>query len=147
MAQPTRKHVVQPPCSVMRYLAYAFWPWDSFFLSLFMAVLGLPCCVGLFSSYSKQGLLSSCGAQAPHCCGFSCWGAQALGYAGFSSCNMSAKSLQLLGSRAQAQYLWHMGLVAPRHVGSSRIRDWVWVFCIGRQIDSLALGHQRSPDH
>ena len=27
------------------------------------------------------------------------------------------------GSRAQAQWLWLMGLVAPRHVGSSWIRD------------------------
>ena len=27
------------------------------------------------------------------------------------------------GSRAQAQYIWHTGLVAPRHVGLSQIRD------------------------
>ena len=28
----------------------------------------------------------------------------------------------------------HMGLVAPQHVGSSRIRDQIGVSCIGRQI-------------
>ena len=43
-------------------------------------------------------------------------------HAGFSIC----------GSRAQE--LWCMGLAAPRHVGSSRIRDWTHVSCIGRQI-------------
>ena len=42
--------------------------------------------------------------------------------AGFSSC----------GSWAQS--LWHAGLVAPRHVGSSRTRAWTRVPCIGRQI-------------
>ena len=36
-----------------------------------MAVLGLHCCMGSFSSVVGQGLLSSCGAQASHCHGFS----------------------------------------------------------------------------
>ena len=31
---------------------------------------------GLFSSCSEQGLVSSCGARASHCSGFSCHGAQ-----------------------------------------------------------------------
>ena len=39
-----------------------------------------------------------------------------------------------LGSRAQAQQLWYMGLVDPCNVGSSRTRDWTCVPCIGRQI-------------
>ena len=43
-------------------------------------------------------------------------------YAGFSNCG------------AQAQQLWCMGLVAPRHVGSSRTRARTRVPCIGRQI-------------
>ena len=30
--------------------------------------------------------------------------------------------------------VWHTGLVAPRHVGSSRIRDWTCVSYTGRQI-------------
>ncbi|KAJ8796084.1 hypothetical protein J1605_018232 [Eschrichtius robustus] len=39
-----------------------------------------------------------------------------------------------MGSRAQAQQLWHMGFVAPRHVGSSWTRARTRVPCIGRQI-------------
>ena len=50
------------------------------FIYLFLAVLGLHCYIGFFSSSRKQGQLSSCGAQASHCCGFchrlSCGGAQ-----------------------------------------------------------------------
>ena len=44
-----------------------------------MAVLGLCCCSRAFSSCIQQELLSSCGAQASHCGGFSCCGARALG--------------------------------------------------------------------
>ena len=36
---------------------------------------------------SEQGLLSSCGARASHCCGFSCCRAWALGHVGFHSCS------------------------------------------------------------
>ena len=39
--------------------------------------------------------------------------AQALVHMGLSSC----------GSQAQTQQLWHTGLVAPRRVRSSQIRD------------------------
>ena len=42
--------------------------------------------------------------------------------------------LQSMGSRLWAQWLWYTGLVAPLHVGSSWIRDWTHVPCIGRQI-------------
>ena len=38
----------------------------------------------------------------------------------------------LAGSRAQAQELWHTGLAAPRHVGSSWTRARTHVPCIGR---------------
>ena len=55
------------------------------FISLFLAVLDLCCCTGFFSSYSKRGLLSSCGVRASGG-GFSCGGARALGHMGFSSC-------------------------------------------------------------
>ena len=41
---------------------------------------------------------------------------------GFSSCGM------------QAQQLWRTGLVAPRHVGSSRTRAATCVPCLGRRI-------------
>ena len=53
---------------------------------------------------------------------------------GFHSCGTWAQQLWFTGSRAQAQQLWHMGLVAPQHVGSSRSRDRTRVPCIGRQI-------------
>ena len=42
--------------------------------------------------------------------------------------------LQLPGSGVWLMCLWHMGLVAPRHVGSSWIRDRTCVSYIGRQI-------------
>ena len=53
---------------------------------------------------------------------------------GFSSCGTRAQQLWLAGSRAQAQQLWRTGLVALRHVGSSRSRAQTRVPCIGRQI-------------
>ena len=55
-------------------------------------------------------------------------------HAGFSSCGMWAQQLQFAGSRAQAQQLWRMGLVAPQHVGSFRTRAQTHVPCIGRWI-------------
>ena len=45
---------------------------------------------GLFSSCSKQGLLSGCCVQACLCGGFSCLGAWAPGYLDFSSCGFWA---------------------------------------------------------
>ena len=42
----------------------------------------------------------------------------------------------------RAQWLWRMGLVAPRHVGSSRTRARTRVPCVGRWIP---LHHQGSP--
>ena len=68
----------------------------------------------LSSSFSDQGLPSSCSAWASHCGGFSHCGAQALGWAGFSSYGTWTQYLQLLGSRAQARWLWRAGLVAQR---------------------------------
>ena len=41
---------------------------------------------------------------------------------------------RLLGSRAQAEELGYIGLVARQHVGSSQIRDRTHVSCIGRRI-------------
>ena len=49
---------------------------------LFLAVLGLHCCMPAFSSCSEQGLLSSYGTWASHYGGFSCYRVQALGRAG-----------------------------------------------------------------
>ena len=63
---------------------------------LSVAALGLRCCVWAFSSCGERGLLSSCGARASPCGGFSCCEARALG---------------------------RTGLVAPKLVASSRIGD------------------------
>ena len=52
--------------------------------------MGLCCCSWAFSSCGEQGLLSSCGALASYCGGFS-WGrAWALGFEGFCSCGTRA---------------------------------------------------------
>ena len=48
-------------------------------VNLFLAVLGLRCCMLAFPSCGEWGLLSSCGVQASHYGGFSCCGAPALG--------------------------------------------------------------------
>ena len=46
---------------------------------------------------------------------------------GFSSCGA-----RVLG--VCAQWLWHVGLVAPQHVGSSRTSDQACVACAGRHV-------------
>ena len=56
----------------------------------------------LFSNFSKEGFLSACGVQASHCGGFSCWGAQALGHLGFSSCDLRALEFGLSSCSPQA---------------------------------------------
>ena len=89
---------------------------------------------GLFSGCGEQRLLSSYNAHSCLCGGFSCCRARAVGRSGFSSCGTWAQLLRLPGSGAQAQWLWYVGLVAPRHVGSSCIRDRIHVFRIGRRI-------------
>ena len=74
------------------------------FIFFFLAVVGL--LLGLFSSCGEWGPLSSEGI---------CWWLL----------------LWNVGSRAQC--LWLPGLVALRHMGSSQIRDWTRVSCIGRR--------------
>ena len=93
-------------------------------LYLFMsAVLGLCCC----TDFSLVAVSSGCSSW--QCGGLSLqwllllW---ALGYTSFR--------LRFLGSRAQAQRLWHTGLVAPRYVESFWARDRTCVSCIGRWI-------------
>ena len=78
------------------------------YLFLFLAVLGRRFCARAFSS---------CGE----------WGPLFIAVSG---------PLTVAASRrgAQAQQLWPMGLVAPRHVGSSHTRARTCVPCIGRQI-------------
>ena len=68
---------------------------ESFLLALvfvlFLAALSLRCCAWAFSNCGEQGLLSSCGVGASHC-------------GGLSRC------------KARAQYSWHTGVGAPRHL-------------------------------
>ena len=53
----------------------------------------------------------------------------------FSSCGTQAQYLWLTGpGTLRTQYLWCMGLVAPRFVESSLTRDQTCVHCIGRWI-------------
>ena len=58
-----------------------------------------------FSSCSEQGLLSSCSLRAPHCSGFSCWRARALGRSGFSSCGSWAPGRAFSSCGTQALLL------------------------------------------
>ena len=69
-----------------------------------------------------------------HCGSFSCCGARALRLVAFRICGVWSQSSRLLDSRAQAQLLWHTGLAAPWHVGSSLTGDWTCVSYVGRQI-------------
>ena len=80
-----------------------------FLFFIFLAVLGLRCCVQAILELRRAGATLCCGARASYCGGFSC-------------------------CRARAQQLWRTGLVAPRHVGSSRTRAQTHVPCIGRWI-------------
>ena len=96
----------------------------SFKFITYLCLLGLLCCVGFFLAVASRGS-SLLTAQA-----FMQW---------LLLWNMSSRvtGLQwfwLPGSRAQAQKVWSTGLVAPRHVASSRTRDRAHVSCIGRRI-------------
>ena len=81
------------------------------FIYLFMAALGLHCCMRAFSSCGERGLLFCCGAGASHCHGFSC-GAQPLGARasvvvahGLSSCGSRAVERRLSSCGARAELL------------------------------------------
>ena len=105
-----------------------------------MAVLSLCCCMDFSVVAVSRGwgaaiaAYSSCNAWTSHCGGFSCYGAWALRCTVFSNFGMWAQQLWLPGSRAQAQQLWHRGLVALQHVMSSQTKDQTRVSCIGWQI-------------
>ena len=81
---------------------------------LFLAALGLHCCLRGLSLVAVSG-----GYSSLRCAGFSLWW---------------LLLLRSTGSRARAQYLWHTGLVAPQHMGSSQTRAQTCVPCIGRWI-------------
>ena len=90
------------------------------FMHLFLAVLGLCCCSG-FSLVVAAG-----GYPLPA-------GSQLLLSQSTGSRVLGLQSLQLPGSRAQAQQL-RPGLVLPWPVGSSQTRHQTRVSCIGRWV-------------
>ena len=85
---------------------------------------------GLFSTYGKQGLLSSCGVRASHCTAFS-GRRRDLVRAGFSSCGSWALEHRLSSCGS--------GLVALWHVGSSQTRNRTPDSCIGRRFFTTEL--------
>ena len=89
------------------------------FIHVFLAVPSLHCFAQAFSSCRKWGLLFT----AVHSFSLRLLLLQSSGFRmGFSSCSM------------RAQCLWHVGLAAPWHVGSSQIRDGTHVPCMDRWI-------------
>ena len=79
----------------------------------------------LFSSCDKQGLLSSCGAQASHCSGFSCceayglqgtW-AQKLWFTGFS-CSKACGIFPDQGQNPCLRPSWQANSLSMSHYGS-----------------------------
>ena len=91
-----------------------------------------------FCNCGQQGLLSSCGAQASHCSGFSRCRAWALGGMGFSSSGKWALQSWLPGSRAQTQQFW------PTARGI--FPDQGWNLCLLHwQADSFPLSLWGSP--
>ena len=83
-----------------------------YFIYLFLAALGLCCCTQAFSGCGEQGLLFI----VVH--GLLLLRITGSRHTDFSSYGTRGQQLWLTGSRAQAQQLWHTGLVAPQHVGS-----------------------------
>ena len=72
------------------------------FIYLFLAALGLRCCVQAFLSLQRAGVTLHCGVRASHCGGFSCCRAWALGAVDsavvarrLSSCGLQALKCRL----------------------------------------------------
>ena len=74
-----------------------------------MAALGLHCCPWAFAGCSEWGATRHCGAQPPHCSGFSCCRARALG---LRAAVVAALRLSSCGSRAQSTGLSSCGAQA-----------------------------------
>ena len=128
---------VFPKCKIILY----------FYINLyniyFLKLINLFICFWLHQAFVAVCRLSlvavSRGYSQSQCAGFSLWCLLLLRSTGsrcasLSSCGTWAQQLWLTDSRAQAQQLWHMGLVAPWHVGSSQTRAQTRVPCIGRWI-------------
>ena len=83
-------------CILKKVFTHAFYI-KNIYLFIYRCA-GSPLLHGVFSSCCKQGLLSSCGALASNCSGFSCCRARSLGCTGFSICG--ARGLSSCGSWA-----------------------------------------------
>lgn len=124
------------------------------FSNVYLFYLTLACWVFIaawpFLSLQRAGS-AQLWCEASHCGSISC-GAQARGCSGFSICSAQDQQLWLLGSRAQAQQFWHLGLTALQRVGPSGIRDHVRSSqnrikprLLNWQADPLSLSRQGSP--
>ena len=117
-----------------KYFILFYYFFKIYFIYLFLAALGLCCCVRAFSSCGERGLLFVAVR------GLLIAGSSLVAEHGLQVCRLSLvvahglQQLWLAGSRAQAQQLWCTGLVALWHVGSSRTRAQTIVPCIGRWI-------------
>ena len=76
--------VVPASLSILQKVIDVFF-FKEIFIYLFLAGLGLHCCIQFSSGCGEGELLSSCGARASPCSGFSCCRAVAL--LDFSSCS------------------------------------------------------------
>ena len=121
--------IIPFPFIIMVFPQFFFHIFFLFFFLSFKKLINL-CfgCVGSsllhvgFLQLRQPGATLCCSVRASHCGGFSLLWSTGSRCAGLSSCG------------TWAQQLWRTGLVAPRHVGSSRSRDRTHVSCIGRQI-------------
>ena len=109
-------------------------------MHLFLAVLGLRCCVDLSLVAASRGY-SLAVVHASHCSSFSCCGAQAL----------ALKSSWPVSSVVAAPKLYSTGAIVMAHGHSCStvcgiFMDQEWNPCLLHwQADSLPLSHQESP--
>ena len=107
---------------------FCFLKTKKIFFNLFLAVLGLHCCSGfsLVVASGRYSLVAVASLAVKH--GLQV--GQVSGVAAHGLCSCGSQALE----HRQAQQLWCLGLVAPRHVGSSQIRNQTHVFSIGRLV-------------
>ena len=110
---------------------------------LFLAVLGLCCCVGFPLVAASRGC-SLAVAQASRCSDISWCRAQAPRLSGFRSCITPAQQLQLVGSRAQVS---SCGTQALLLCTCGTFPDQEFNPCLLRwHVGSFPLSHRRSPN-
>ena len=116
------------------------------YLFLILAELGVHCWVQAFSSCSRQGLFSSCAAQASCSGGFSCCMPWAPEQVGFSSCGNWAQQFQHTGSVVVACGLSTCGTWLSCSLACGIFQEQGSNLCpLYWQADSQPLDHQGSP--